>query len=153
MRLDNDFIRIPLVLCATVLLAVGVCTAQQLTVETDAATYYMGQTVQVTIHNPTANNVDITSSPYFAIVHDGAGGCRYGCLGLPVMTIVTPGETIVIGYDTGMNPDPAGQYLISVHEFLAGTFPPGDPPTTTYTLLDPTANEDKVWSSLKTLYR
>jgi len=107
--------------------------AQDLTVVTDAAVYNLGATVEITIHNPTDHNVDITSSPYFGIVH-----------------VETP---VVFQYDTSWNPDPVGYFQVVVFESTIGSIPPPPPPTVVYRLIDPAGNEDKQWSSLKTLYR
>ncbi|MBC8423262.1 hypothetical protein H8E07_03990 [bacterium] len=127
--------------------------AQDLTVVTGATSYNLGETVEITIHNPTDHTVEINSYPYLGIVHEETQSCVYGCVGLPVMESISAGETVVIQYDTSTNTDPAGSYQIVVYEFQAGTFPPPPLPTTEYTLIDPTGNEDKQWSSLKTLYR
>jgi len=127
--------------------------AQDLTVVTDAAVYNLGATVEITIHNPTDHNVDITSSPYFGIVHVETQNCMYGCLGLPVMSTLSAGETVVFQYDTSWNPDPVGYFQVVVFESTIGSIPPPPPPTVEYRLIDPTGNEDKNWCSVKTLYR
>ena len=125
--------------------------AQRLTVTTDQSVYQMGHTVEITIHNPTTNPVDLTSDPYMVIVHVASSTCVFGCIGLPVMTTFQPDETYVYDYDTSVNTDPAGLYRIIVME--AQSVPlPWTEPTTEYTLEVPTPNEMQSWSRVKSLY-
>ncbi len=127
--------------------------AQFLTVETDAETYTLGQTVRVTIHNPTASTVDCNSYPIFGIIHEESGSCRLGCVGLPVMEPIAAGETRVHDHSTSEYSDPVGVYRVVVFESMVSFPPLTTPPTTFYTLTDPTPNKDIPWGGMKSLYR
>ncbi len=127
--------------------------AGELVVELDADSYMMGDTVLVTVTNPTGQTVSCNSEPVFAVLSQDGTACYFGCAGLPVMIDIPPGGVLEYGYDTGFNPDPAGEYVVKVHESGTGSFPLPEPPRAYYTLVDPTPNEAEVWGGVKTLYR
>jgi hypothetical protein len=145
----RSFLLIPLIVAVLATAA----PAQLTTVETDAATYDPGQTVRITIHNPSDQTATLNSVPGYAILHEETGNCMYGCLGLPDLTILEAGENIVHNWDTSIHPDPVGTYTVFVHEVGTGAPPDPAPPSITYTLGNPTANKRKAWSGIKSFYR
>ena len=142
-----------LVLMAVILVFATPAAAQILTVETDLAVYVVGAVVQITIHNPTEEPATLVSWPFTFITHEETNACVWGCVGLPVVTEVMPGETLVEHHHTSFLPDPPGTYRVTIAE--AGTGLPPLPPSnwTEYELLEPISSEKMAWGGVKSLYR
>ncbi len=143
-------LRFMLVSFALVLFA-GAAWAGQLVVDTGGDHHAIGEFFQITITNPTTEVISLESSPWFGIIHDDTQICVYGCMGLPVIESIGPGEVHVFTHYTLDYPDPIGMYTVVVFEM--GTGGEGNPmPSTHYLLDDPIANESLTWGAVKSLY-
>jgi len=121
----------------------------QLTVVTDRAEYTVGETVAITIHNAGPSVAQFNSFPAYTLAHVESGACLYGCVGLPVIWDMQPGETLASSRATGNLPDPPGLYRIQ----LVGTSgDPGSVLTAEY-LLSPAVGADaSTWGQVKRLF-
>jgi len=138
-------------LVSSLLLSFAAAQAGVLTVETGQAVYATGDPIQITITNPTTEPVELSSDPCYSIVHDATQTCVVGCLGLPVITTILPGESLVYEHGSYLLPDPVGFYTVTVHELDGGA--PADPlPTTQYFLEDVIESESTTWGAVKALY-
>ncbi len=125
--------------------------AAALTVTVDQEVYVVGQTVTITYDNTGGEAIEFRSIPPFTI-HRLDGDYEF-ILGLPGIVVLPAGETMVETWDTGMLPDPAGQYRVVVSGWLQA-----DPDETVsaaadYTLEEPVAAQASTWSAVHRLFR
>ena len=130
-------------ICLLLLLLLPLTAAAQVTLSLDNSEYVRGEWVEITLHNGTDQSVTLTSSPWYCVVRND--GPYPGCVGLPVIEELLPGETRVSHHDTGALPDPPGEY--SIGAATSGVDP------ATYTLVCPVANERTRGTTLKATYR
>lgn len=126
--------------------------AQNVTVTTDQEIYPIGAIVEINVHNAGPDDAEFNSSPFIAIEHLDTYECIFGCIGLPVMTPLPAGTTHVQYWDTNQISDLPGRYRVTAHiSMIAPPFDP--PPSTEYTLVDPSPAEMRAWGGVKSLYR
>jgi hypothetical protein len=136
--------RILLPLVALLLAHSGGAIAEVI-VTTDKPVYEVGEIVLITARNAGPEDESLVSSPAFAIWNLDTEKCVHGCVGLPVVTPFPVGATISMEWDTGLEPDAPGNYLVRV----ALT----DGPSLTYVLASGVSNDLSSWATLKSRYR
>jgi hypothetical protein len=126
-------------------------TVVGLTLSLDQDAYVVGEVIEITIANPDDEAVEFPGEPPFSI-HRLDGEYEF-ITTLPVIVVLGAGETMVLSWDTGMLPDPAGQYEVVVDWWYqqdpAETFVITAP----YTLDDVVGLESTTWSSVLRLFR
>ena len=138
-----------LALLALLLALPGVAAAFTVTVDQD--TYVVGQTVTITYDNTGGEAIEFGGAPPFTIQR--LDGDYEFILHLPEIIVLPAGETMVETWNTGLLPDPAGQYRVTVSGWLQA-----DPDETVsasadYTLEEPVAADASTWSAVHRLFR
>lgn len=115
----------------------------QLTATLDKSEYVQGEVVEITLHNGTTEPVQLVSAPWYCV--ERTDGDYPTCTGLPTVYDLEPGETFVGHHDTGLLPDPVGEYAV-------GVIAPGVDPLP-YRLSAPVESQRQDWSTLKSMFR
>lgn len=126
----------------------------QLTVVANQSDYYLGEIVHLTIHNTGPHVAVFLSVPVFAVMRVSDGECVFGCVGLPVLTQMSVGETWHLDFDTSAcsTPGPGlfGMYRV---DLMGSSSDPGSVLSTTFRLYDALDVQPLAWGTLKGTYR
>ena len=130
---------------ALLVLAVAGNAVGAIILTTDKESYTVGEIVHLEATNVGPLPTQFVSYPRFLIFNTDTDECVYGCLGLPVVEPFPVGVTVSLDWDTGMIPDPPGNYRVGLSAPEA--------PSVFYVLTDVVDVEPHSWGALKALYR
>lgn len=138
-------IRPPGLIAVILLLCLSGVASAEVTMTTDKPSYVVGEAIEVTVYNSGPEDLFFDWFPLWSFWNVDTGECISSCEHLPLNEPFPNGGEIVIGYDTGSNPDPPGNYRVELSMI--------DGPSVTYTLTAAIFNEQSSWSILKSQYR
>ena len=138
------------VIAGTIVLILAATTAvAQLTVVTSAQLYNEFDLVEITIHNGGPGPGHFISDPAYTIHHLDTGLCVDGCVSLPVLWEMLPGDKITASFDLDLIPIPLGMYRV---ELTGTSADPGSILSCDFELVDVLAAGSGSWGSVKALY-
>jgi hypothetical protein len=122
-----------------------------LTVTLDQEVYVVGDVIEITFDNSGGDTVEFPSEPPFSIHR--LDGDYDGMTGLPVIVELAAGGIMVQHWDTGMLPDPAGQYEVAVTWWYQQNPDEVFEFAVPYTLEESVGAEMTTWSAVRRLFR
>lgn len=125
--------------------------AAALTLTLDQDTYIVGDVIQITIDNTGGPTLQTGGAPPFGIQR--LDGPYDGMAHVPVIVTLEADEILVETWDTGMLPDPAGEYGIGTSWWVVDDPDQTMSDSATYTLEDVVPIEATTWSAVHRLFR
>lgn len=122
-------------------------SAQSLTLSLDAMVYELGDTMQITIANPSDQDVEFLNTPPYCVynVDDGAQ-----CTSVPEATVFAAGAEWIVDYDTDDDVLTAGACLVVLTWLEDGTI---YYLTEVFSLTTSVPDTPVSWGALKGRYR